>query len=50
MIKSDPSLDKVGKENGDQPGPHGTPAALRLPPAEQEDESAPPGGEGAQSP
>ena len=50
MCKADPSLEDVGKRNGNQAGPHGTPAALRLPPDEQVDENVPPGDEGAQSP
>lgn len=50
LCKTDPTLEDVGKQNGNQAGPHGTPAALRLPPDEQVDENAPPGVEGAQSP
>jgi hypothetical protein len=50
MCKADPRLSNLGKGRGTLPGPHGTPAALRLPPAEQVDENAPPGAAGAQSP
>jgi hypothetical protein len=41
MCKARPELERVGRRYGDQPGPHGTPAALRRPHAEQVDEHPP---------